>query len=185
MEDARHRPPEAVPALSERECDDFVNWLLSDIAYSDSGGKRGQRVLLGRHIQRQGDRHLRGSDQTERIYIAATVMIANGRSQKEACVFIASNPNVRLGKSRRGRPPKSASARDLVSNAQTVRAILNSFQLCGPPNKVSELVWHFRWLRENGIVEGSQYVSDSGRRVHEAWRRAMLRVGIDPDRHEQ
>jgi len=170
-----------IPPLAPGECEDFVNWLLADIAYRQPQDKRGECIFRGKHIQRQGDLHLRGSDQTERIFTAATVMIASGRSQKEACVLIANNPNLRLGLSRRGRPAKKPEPRDLMSKAQTVRAILNTFQFHGPPGRMSELVWQFRWLRENGIVEGSRYVPDSGRRMEEAWRRAMQRRGISPD----
>ncbi len=180
MKVAESQSAESIPALSQSECDDFVNWLLSDIAHRVPPTKRGEGILRGKHIQRQGDRHLRGSDQTELIYIALTVMIANHRSQKEACIFVANNPNVSLGTSRRGRPAKAAAPRDLTSKAQTVRAILNRFRLPGPPTRISELVHRFLWLRENRIVEGSRYAANSGQRLQEAAQRTAIRLGIDP-----
>lgn len=173
MKDPTPRTADPIPTLSERECEDFVNWLLGDIAYRVAT-KRGERVLRGKHIELQGDRHLRGSDQTERIFIAAKVLLACGKSQKEACVFIADNPNVRLGTSRRGRPSKRHDPRDLTSKAQTVRSILNTFRLSGPPAKISDLVHRFLWLRQNGIVEGSKVVPNSGQRLEEAARRAAM-----------
>jgi len=169
-----------IPRLEPQECKDFANWLLANICRAESDSKPGPRVLLSRHMERHGAVHLRGSDQTERIFIAVTVMIASGWSEKEACFFVAEHPLVRLGNSKRGRPSKAAS-RDPLCTPATVRAIVNRFNRSDPMNLVCSTVGLFRWLRENRIVEGSEYVENSGLRAEEAYRRRLASLGINPD----
>jgi len=140
-------------------------------------------MLRGAHSARAGTKDLRGSDQTELIGAAAVVLKASGWSEKEVCLDIASNPKVRLGKSRRGRPAKKRRRpRDLLSKAEIVRSILNRHRLHDPALLARYYVGLFRWLRQNGIVEGSEYAADSGRRSIEAWRRIWKSRGIDPTR---
>lgn len=133
-------------------------------------------------MARHGVRHLRGSDQTERIFIVVTVLMASGWSENEACLFVADHANVRLGQSRRGRPAKRTHSRDLSSKVQTVRAIVNRFKRADPMNLVRFTVDTFRWQRENRILEGSKYPEDSGLRLQEAYRRRVASLGLDPDR---
>jgi hypothetical protein len=168
-------PP--VTSLEKAEYEDFVDWLLGYICYSTGSTKRGEaRVLLSKHACISGAKHLRGSDQSERIFLAVKVLMASGWSEKAACVHVASHPAVHLGRSRRGRPAKKPVPRDLISKAQTVRAIANQFKNPHAPDWINYVVGQFRWQRENGIVVGSRYDPDSGARLVEAAQRAFRRL---------
>lgn len=146
-----------VPRLLPIECEDFGDWQLDNICHS-GGRSRGQagRVLQSKHMARYGAAHLRGSDQAERIFIVVMVLVASGWSEKQACVFVADHPKVRLGHSKRGRPGASRShSRELANKAETVRAIANRFNRPDPINLLRSAVDTFRWQRDNGILIGS------------------------------
>lgn len=167
------------PRLQPDECKDFANWQLDNICRS-GGRSRGPagRVLQSKHMARYGARHLRGSDQTERIFIVVTVLTASGWPEKEACILVANHSNVRLGRSKRGRPTNRSHASDLTNRMATVRTIVNRFNRSDPLNLLRFTVDTFRWQRENGILVGSKYPEDSGLRVQEAYRRRLARIGI-------
>ncbi len=170
---------ESVPQLEPEECEDFANWQLDNICRS--GGRSntpGGRVLQSEHMAISGSRHLRGADQTERIFIVVMVLTASGWSEKEACVFVASHPNVQLGRSKRGRPTNRSHSSDLTNRIATVRTIVNRFNRSDPVNLLRSRIGMFRWQRENGILVGSKYPEDSGPRMQKAYRRRLASLGI-------
>ena len=172
-----------VPQLLPEECKDFCDWQLDNICHS-GGRSREQagRVLRSKHMARYGAAHLRGSDQVERIFIVVTVLVASGWSEKQACVFVADHPKVRLGHSKRGRPGASRShSRELANKAETARAIANRFNRADPINLLRSAVDTFRWQRDNEILVGSKFAEDSGVRMQLAYRRRLAELGIDPD----
>jgi len=77
--------------------------------------------------------------------------------------------------SKRGRPAKRKFQRDAMNKSEIVRSIASRFSGPAPEQVVGRYVPEFRWLRENGIVERSKYVANSGERMLAAWWRAMSR----------
>jgi len=159
-----------------------VNFTLANIAYTNHDPKiaRRGRLLNNRHFARGSAGHLRGSDQTEKIAVCVMAMMASGWSENDACVDVASNPNVRLGQSRRGRPTNKIGARDLASKTQTVRSIVNKAKSEDVAKLVHAAVEQFRWLRQEGIVVGAQFVENSGRRMQEVWEHSLLKRCVQP-----
>jgi hypothetical protein len=160
--------------LTEAEREDFLDWLFRYTAHR-ARSKRGPQPLVGEHETRCGVRYLRGSDQTERIFAAVRALVLSGCPQKIACIMVATNRYLDLGRSNRGRRARGTHQHDALSKSEIVRSIANRF--AGPLQEqvISSYVAEFQWLRENGIVEGSKYVANSGERMLEAWRRAMSR----------
>jgi hypothetical protein len=70
----------------------------------------------------------RESDLVERIYAAVELLKNSGLTDKEAVSEVAELLGIRIGKSKRGRPPKRDVPDDLVRRAQTVRSLCNSFR---------------------------------------------------------
>ena len=130
----------------------FVAFVASDEATRP--GARGHRQkfpMRGRHVTWSGQSYLRGSDRSERIYVCVRALEYAGESNQQACRFVAPWWTSKLGKSRRGRPRRSARSRDLLDTVETIRSLYNKFKSRQPwkeklPNR--DLVyeqWYFRF----------------------------------------
>lgn len=118
--------PDATPA--------FICFVFSDEARRAPVRARRQRLpLRGRHIS-YGVKplKLRGSDRTERVYVAVTALQRAGLGNYQACCEVAAALEFKLGESRRGRPRGSLRPREFADKVETVRSIYNSFKLRHP-----------------------------------------------------
>jgi hypothetical protein len=183
--------PEMVPWFTREERADFQAWLFSDeqLARRPKDRKLAEKVgLLGTHLSRQHCRYLHGSDLTERIYVAVKELERSGISRRAASANVAKLPypalQSHLGKSRRGRPSAHPKGSEFSRKTETIRSVVNRFSMKQHPWKsllpkrdliLERYVGEFLFLRGAGIIEGSKYVPDSGRRLIQDW---MKRVGL-------
>ena len=161
--------------LNPDERQDFVDWYLKNIAYR-ARSKDGSQPLRSKHLARFGSSFLRGSDQTERIFVAITALVESGCSEKEACIVVAESPYVKLGQSGRGRPSGCANGPGVQGRSDTVRALFNRHKKRDTSGLVTSQVSMFKWLREQGIVVGSDFVKESGLAMQNAWRRHLQQI---------
>jgi hypothetical protein len=130
------------PLLADvAECDLFVRYTLLDVARRDLPGRWPVKPpLKGIYTVRTGDRTLRGSDRALRIFVSVTAFRSCCLPFKLACSRVAEVLENELGRSKRGRPPKSAHPRDHASRAETVRSVYNRFRF---PLKEHQLEMQF------------------------------------------
>jgi hypothetical protein len=121
------------PRLSLEKARECVDSILSNVAERRSAG-RGNRQsvpISGKNISWQGKNlRFRGSDLTERVAVSTSILIHAGSGQHDACLDIASKPEVesRLGKSKRGHPRSHAfKPCELDDKAETVRGFYKRF----------------------------------------------------------
>ena len=119
-------------------------------------------------------------DLKERIYVAFKVLERSGQGKQDAYCTVADLAASYLGKSRRGRPTRGE--RDLFSKMKTVASLVSRFRQDpgAAENLVDFRIGQFIWLRKAGIVCGSEYVENSGQKMHEAWRDAVGSVLFKP-----
>lgn len=85
---------------------------------------------------------------------------------------------LRTGESRRGRPSAHPKGSEFARKIETIRSIVNRFAKEQHPWSsllperdliLERYVGEFLFLRNARIIEGSTYVSDSGKRLMEEW----------------
>ena len=169
--------------LSPTESKDCAAWILSDVARRPvSKSKRQQQALRGKHICKQPPPgYFRGSDLTECIYVAVRVLERSGHGKKQAYCHVADLADHLLGKSRRGRL-RTRGERDAFSKMKTIAAMVKRFRQFHPYAEmlVDCRTDRFLWLRKTGIISGSQYVENSGQKLHEFWRGAIGNLRFRP-----
>ena len=164
--------------LSRPDAEDFVRWILSGIA-TRPPSKHRKGLLVSTHLARQpGPKYLRGSDLSERLYVSVEALKRAGYSANEALIEVTVSAEKFLGKSKRGRPRLGATKRDFMSKVESVRSMVNAFVRHKPfiEDVVDWRLGTFLWEQKIGVIRGSEYVPDAGRRMHEAWREAMRAV---------
>lgn len=74
---------------------------------------------------------MRGSDISRRIYAAVRILEITGESNWDACVTVAERLKGRLGRSRRGRGPRSDGSIEFAHLVETVRSLYNRYKTRG------------------------------------------------------
>lgn len=169
--------------LDPDERDPFVTWMIGNICYRKRT-KRGPQQLVSKHMVRAIGRRLRGSDQTECVWICIKALLRSGCSQKESCLIVAEKlPH--LGGSQRGRPTKLKRQGDLLGRAEIVRSMFNAFNDPTVDGLVGHRIGMFRRLTADQELVDGKYPPDSGYRSYLAWRVGIARqLGQAwPDRH--
>lgn len=171
------------PELSPADAVDCAKWILSDIARRPrSKSKHQQQPLRGEHICKQpSPGYFRGSDLTERIYVAVRVLERSGHGKKEAYCQVAALAGDLLGKSRRGKP-RTRGERDVFSKMKTVASLVRRFHKVHPDAEslVDYRTDQFLLLRRAGVLCGSEYVENSGQKMHEFWRELVAKLLFKP-----
>ncbi len=111
----------------------FVKWLLDpgNIATRPTSSDKHQKLpMRGRHVSRGAFKNLRGSDLSERVYVAVRVFELKGFTNKAACIEVAEalDWKWKLPKSKRGRPSVGKAPDDLLAKAQRVRSLLHKYR---------------------------------------------------------
>ena len=125
-------------------------------------------------------KYLRGSDLSERLGTSFEVLKRSGYNHKEALVFVAERAKEFLGKSKRGRPRHGKAERDFISTMESVRSMVNAFARRTRESEDAVRFWvgQFLWCREIGVIRGSEFDRDAGRRMYEARLGALRRLGL-------
>jgi len=155
--------------LSKEDAADCVQWILSEVG-TRVGSKHQKAPFGAPHMARQtAPRYLRGSDLSERLYASFQVLKHAGYSHYEALIVVADRAKVFLGKSKRGRPRRGDGERDFISTMESVRSMVNDFARRTGDTERAVLFWvgQFLWCREVGVIRGSEFDRDAGRRVYE------------------
>jgi len=161
---------ESETTLSRVDANDCALWILSEVG-TRVASKHQKAPLVATHMARQTvPTYLRGSDLSERLYASFQVLIRAGYPQKEALLIVVERAEKYLGKSRRGRPKLAETKRDIVSTMESVRSMVNAFarRTRDPESVVRWWVAQFLWGREIGVIRGSEFDPESGRKIHEA-----------------
>ena len=178
----------SIPVPFGKQLGDFLKWLFDEeeIARRSKDRKSVRRGgLLGSHVSKQGVRYLRGSDLTERSYVAVGVLELRDCGNRQACATVAKIPGLEQGKSLRGRPSLHPKGNAFFRGVETIRSIVNRFAKRQHPWRsllphrdllLEHYVGRFVWLQRTGIVVGSKYAQDSGERVIEAWRERIRQI---------
>ena len=121
------------PLRTEEEAEQFVFWVLFGPAIAKRTGQRSRRTkkpLMGMFECIQGKCPYRGSNFTERLYVAFAALREAGYSSKLACCILADIPSVRthLGHSRRGRLSKLRMSDSGERRAETIRGLCARFK---------------------------------------------------------
>jgi hypothetical protein len=156
--------------VSRDEAQDFVHWVLSEVA-TRPPSKHQKAPLVTMHISRQTlPKYLRGSDLSERLYVSVEALKRAGYPQKEALVTVTELAQKLLVKSKRGRPSSRPAKRDFMSTVQSVRSRVNAFakRTQYAERAFDWWVGEFVWRRRAGVIRGSEYDPDFGRRMHQA-----------------
>ena len=120
--------------LTPEESYPFVDWVLDPanvaIRATLPGGRFRERPMRGRFISRQGPiRHLRGSDLSERVYVAVEALERFADLTNDAaCQIVTEKLAWKLGRSRRGRPRRKWAAASFIDQVQTVRSLANKYR---------------------------------------------------------
>jgi len=125
-------------------------------------------------------KYLRGSDLSERLGTSFEVLKRSGYARKEALVLVAERAKVFLGKSKRGRPRRGDAERDFISTMESVRSMVNSFTRRTRDTEGAMRFWvgQFLWCQEIGVIRGSEFDGDAGRRMYEARLGALRQLGL-------
>jgi hypothetical protein len=85
-----------------------------------------------------------------------------------------------LGKSKRGRPRRGDAERDFDSTMASVRSMVNAFARRRRDTEGALRFWvgQFLWCREIGVIRGSEFDPDAGRRMYEARLGALRQLGL-------
>ena len=167
--------PELQTDLSRVDAEDCALWILSEVG-TRIASKHQKGPLVATHMARQPvPKYLRGSDLSERLYASFQVLIRADYTQKEALLMVVENAEKYLGKSRRGRPRLAETERDFIATMESVRGMMNSFarRTPDPESVVRWWVAQFLWGREIGVIRGSEFDPESGRKIHQARLEAM------------
>lgn len=108
----------------------FVGFVLSDEARRVSvRGRRQKLPMKGRDIS-YGLRveRRRGSDRSERIYVAIMALQNSGLTNYQACCEVANCWESKLGTSCRGRPKTTTREREFADKVETIRSSYNRFK---------------------------------------------------------
>ena len=152
--------------LTPEESYRFVEWVLDPANVATRAGLPGdrlrERLMSGRFISRQGPiRHLRGSDLSERVYVAVEALERFADLTNDiACQVAAEKLEGRLGRSRRGRPPRKRAAASFVDRVQTARSLANKYRHPWKEQKpdpvlqfwISGFQFYEDWVREAKTV---------------------------------
>jgi hypothetical protein len=159
---------------------DCARWILSEVG-TRAASKHQKFPLLTDHMARQTvPKYLRGSDHSERLYASFQVLLRTGYAYKEALIVVAEGAKEFLGKSRRGRPRHGDAERDFFSTIESVRSMVNAFTRRKPDSEDAVGFWvgQFLWSREIGVIRGSEFDGDAGRRMYEARLGALHQLGL-------
>ena len=157
--------------LTPEESYRFVDWVLDPANVATrarlSGVRLRPRPMSGRFMSRQGQiRHLRGSDWSERVYVAIEALERFADLTNDAaCQIVTEKLDWRLGRSRRGRPRRKGAAASFIDKVQTVRSLANKYRHPWKerkPDPVLQLwIFGFRlyedWVREVGAGQASRH----------------------------
>ena len=85
-----------------------------------------------------------------------------------------------LGKSKHGRPKRGDAKRDFISTMASVRSMVNAFARRTRDTEGALRFWvgQFLWCREIGVIRGSEFDPDAGRRMYEARLGALRQLGL-------
>jgi hypothetical protein len=168
--------------LSAKEALDCVTWMLSDIARRPSSTSKHQKMpLRSNHMAMYpGPGYLRGSDLSERLYVCVRVLERVGYTIRNACLEIGDKTAHLLGNSKRGRPRTIEGGRDIDSRAKAIATRVRQFALgrrqAYAAGLVDYRIDHFLFLRKAGVICGSEYIQDSGQRMHDYWKGSIQRL---------
>lgn len=166
--------------LSRADARDCARWILSEVG-KRVASKHQKAPFVAEHMARQTvPKYLRGSDLSERLGTSFEVLKRSGYGHKEALVVVADRAKSFLGKSKRGRPKRGDAKRDFISTMESVRSVVNAFarRTRGTEGAVRFWVGQFFWCREIGVIRGSEFDGDAGRRMYEARLEALHQLGL-------
>jgi hypothetical protein len=167
--------PESQTNLSRVDAEDCALWILSEVG-TRIASKHQKGPLVATHMARQTvPKYLRGSDLSERLHASFKVLVRAGYTQKEALLIVVEKAKKYLGKSRRGRPRLAETKRDFIATMESVRGMMNAFarRTRDPESVVRWWVAQFLWGREIGVIRGSEFDPEFGRKIHEAQLESM------------
>jgi hypothetical protein len=153
--------------LSQEDAADCVQWILSEVGTRVSS-KHQKAPFVSTHMARQtAPKFLRGSDLSERLYASFQVLRQAGYAHQEALIMVADKAKGFLGKSKRGRPRRGDAERDFLSTMASVRSMVNAFARRARDTEGAVRFWvgQFLWGREIGVIRGSEFDRDAGRRM--------------------
>jgi hypothetical protein len=159
---------------------DCARWILSAVG-TRVALKHQKAPFVSEHMMRQTvPKYLRGSDLSERLHTSFEVLIRSGYAQKEALVVVAERAKEFLGKSKHGRPRRGDAERDFISTMASVRSMVNAFARRTSDTEGAVRFWvgQFLWCREIGLIRGSEFDRDAGRRMYEARLGALRQLGL-------
>jgi hypothetical protein len=164
-----------------RECAaDCASFILREVG-ERVASKHQKAPFVDEHMARWTvPKYLRGSDLSERVGTSFEVLKRSGFAHKEALVVVANRAKKFLGKSNRGRPKRGDAKRDFISTMESVRSMVNAFarRTRDTQGAVSFWVGQFLWCREIGVIRGSKFDRDAGRRMYEARLGALRQLGL-------
>jgi len=166
--------------LSRADARDCAHWILFEVG-TRVASKHQKFPFLATHMARQTvPKYLRGSDRSERLYASFQVLLRAGHAQKEALVMVAERAKEFLGKSKRGRRRRGDAKRDFISTMASVRSMVNAFarRTRDTEGPVRFWVGQFLWCREIGVIRGSEFDDNAGRRMFESRLEALRQIGL-------
>jgi hypothetical protein len=166
--------------LSRADAWDCARWILSAVG-TRVASKHQKTPLLAKHMARWTvPKYLRGSDLSERLGTSFEVLKRSGYPRKEALLMVADRATEFLGKSKRGRPRRGDEKRDFISTMESVRSMVNAFAGRMPDTEGVVRFWvgQFLWCREIGVIRGSEFDDNAGRRMYESRLGALRQLGL-------
>jgi hypothetical protein len=159
---------------------DCASFILREVG-KRVASKHQKAPFVAKHMARWTvPKYLRGSDLAERLHTSFEVLKRSGYAHKEALVMVAERAKEFLGKSKRGRPRRGDAKRDFISTMESVRSMVTAFARRTPDAEGAVRFWvgQFLWCREVGVIRGSKFDRDAGRKMYEARLEALRQVGL-------
>jgi hypothetical protein len=166
--------------LSRADAMDCAGWILSAVG-TRVASKHQKAPFVAEYMARWSvPKYLRGSDLAERLGTSFEVLKRSGYARKEALVLVAERAKEFLGKSKRGRPRRGDAERDFISTMESVRSMVNAFTRRTRDTEGAVRFWvgQFLWCQEIGVIRGSEFDGDAGRRMYEARLGALRQLGL-------
>jgi len=165
---------------SQEGAADCASFILREVG-KRVASKHQKAPFVAKHMARwTAPKYLRGSDLSERLGTSFAVLKRSGYAHKEALLMVADRATEFLGKSKRGRPRREDAKRDFISTMASVRSMVNAFarRTRDTEGAVDFWVSQFLWCREIGLIRGSEFDHDAGRRMYEARLSALRQLGL-------